>query len=106
MRAPAKACEGGGLDRCRRHTITYFGGEALETHGATPAHCGDGRSDQVNTNQIGHRRGQPVIDAAEPDDMPALRAIDAKLDGRREKLRNPHDETTLAWFAWIVARLG
>jgi len=52
------------------------------------------------------RTGQPVTDAADPDDMPALRAIGAKLEGRTEKLRNPHDETTLAWFAWIVARLG
>ena len=50
--------------------------------------------------------GQPVTDAADPSDMPALRAINVKLEGRTEKLRNPHDETTLAWFAWIVARLG
>ena len=50
--------------------------------------------------------GQTVTEAADPADMPALRAINAKLEGRTEKLRNPHDETTLAWFAWIVARLG
>jgi Transposase DDE domain len=50
--------------------------------------------------------GQPVTDAVDPTDMPALRAINAKREGNTEKLRNPHDETTLAWFAWIVARLG
>jgi hypothetical protein len=50
--------------------------------------------------------GQPVTDAVDPADMPALRAINTKRAGRTEKLRNPHDETTLAWFAWIVARLG
>jgi len=50
--------------------------------------------------------GQPVTDAADPADMPALRALNASLQGRTEKLRNPHDETSLAWFAWIVARLG
>lgn len=49
---------------------------------------------------------QPVTDAADPADMPALRAINARLQGRTEKLRNPHDERTLAWYAWIVARLG
>jgi hypothetical protein len=50
--------------------------------------------------------GQPVTDAADPDDMPALRALNASLEGRTEKLSNPHDEGLLAWFAWIVARLG
>ena len=49
---------------------------------------------------------QPVTDAAGPADMPALRALNASLEGRTEKLRNPHDEGLLAWFAWIVARLG
>ncbi len=52
------------------------------------------------------KTGQLVIDAVDPDDMPALRSINAKLEGNTEKLRNPHDETKLAWFAWIVARLG
>jgi Transposase DDE domain len=49
---------------------------------------------------------QPVTDAADPDDMPALRALNTSLEGRTEKLRNPHDEHLLAWYAWIVARLG
>jgi len=50
--------------------------------------------------------GQPLADAADPADMPALRALNASLEGRTEKLRNPHDESQLAWYAWIVARLG
>jgi Transposase DDE domain len=50
--------------------------------------------------------GQPVTDAADPADMPALRALNTSLEGRTEKLRNPHEETLLAWYAWIVARLG
>jgi hypothetical protein len=50
--------------------------------------------------------GQPLTDAADPPDMAALRALNARLEGRTEKLRNPHDESLLAWFAWIVARLG
>jgi hypothetical protein len=49
---------------------------------------------------------QPVTDAADPADMPALRALNASLEGRTEKLRNPHDENLLAWYSWIVARLG
>ena len=49
---------------------------------------------------------QPITDAADPADMPALRALNTSLEGRTEKLRNPHDESLLAWYAWIVARLG
>jgi len=50
--------------------------------------------------------GQLLTDAADPADLPALRALNVSLEGRTEKLRNPHDEGLLAWYAWIVARLG
>ena len=50
--------------------------------------------------------GQPLADASDPADGPALHAINRKLEGKTEKLKNPHDPACLAWFAWIVARLG
>ena len=50
--------------------------------------------------------GQKITDAVDPVDMEALRQLNATLEGRTEKLRNPHDPDLLAWFAWIVARLG
>jgi hypothetical protein len=50
--------------------------------------------------------GQRLTDAAEAADLPALRSLNASLQGRTEKLRNPHDPTSLAWLVWIVARLG
>jgi hypothetical protein len=50
--------------------------------------------------------GQPLADAADPADIAMLQAFNAKLEGRTAQLKNPHDPTTLAWFAWIVARLG
>jgi hypothetical protein len=50
--------------------------------------------------------GQPLTDAADPADLPALRACNAKLQGRTDKLKNPNAPATLAWFAWLVARLG
>jgi hypothetical protein len=50
--------------------------------------------------------GQTVTDVADPCDMVALRAICASLQGRTEKLKNPHDPNTLAWYHWIAARLG
>jgi len=49
---------------------------------------------------------QPVTDAVDAADMPALRCVSVSLEGRTEKLKNPHDPVTLAWFCWIVARLG
>jgi len=50
--------------------------------------------------------GQAITDAIDPADMPALRSLNASLEGRTDKLKNPHDNTALAWLAWIVARLG
>lgn len=49
---------------------------------------------------------QTITDAVDPADMPALHSLNASLQGRTDKLRNPHDASTLAWLAWIVARLG
>ena len=48
------------------------------------------------------KTAQPIVD---PADMPALRDLNASLEGRTAKLKNPYNETTLAWFAWVVARL-
>jgi hypothetical protein len=50
--------------------------------------------------------GQPITDAVDPADLPALQDLNVTLQGRTEKLKNPHDPRSLAWFAWIVARLG
>ncbi len=50
--------------------------------------------------------GQPTADALDPADLPALARLSRSLEGRTEKLRNPHDPANLAWLCWIVARLG
>ena len=50
--------------------------------------------------------GQKVTDAVDPTDMPALRNLNATLEGRTQALKNPFDSRSLAWFVWIVARLG
>ena len=50
--------------------------------------------------------GQPVTDAVAAADMAALRQLNVTLEGRTAKLKNPHDDTLLAGYAWIVARLG
>jgi len=50
--------------------------------------------------------GQMLTDAADVADIPALCAINRRLEGRTDKLKNPHDPSSMAWFSWIVARLG
>jgi hypothetical protein len=41
--------------------------------------------------------GQPISDAVDAPDMPALRELNANLEGRTAKLKNPHEENLLAW---------
>lgn len=50
--------------------------------------------------------GQALADVANPIEAPALQAISTSLEGRTEKLKNPYDPASLAWYAWIAARLG
>ena len=51
----------------------------------------------------GHRPLTDVFDAA---DQPAMAAICADLEGKTERQKNPHPPNSLAWAAWICARLG
>lgn len=49
---------------------------------------------------------QPLAHAFEADDIPVLRALSAKLEGKTEKQKNPHPPDRLAFAAWVIARLG
>jgi hypothetical protein len=49
---------------------------------------------------------QRLIDAFDPDDRPILEALSAKLAGKTERQRNPHPKGSLAFAAWVIARLG
>ena len=49
------------------------------------------------------RPATDVIDAAL---LPAARAIGPTLERRTERQKNPHPVSSLAWLAWIIARLG
>jgi hypothetical protein len=60
--------------------------------------------------QMAHDRdgqaGRPIEDAFDPDDQPALQALCAKLEGKTERQKNPHPPDSLAYAAWVCARLG
>lgn len=52
-----------------------------------------------NTDQL-------LSDAFDPQDQPILEAVSARLEGKTERQRNPHPKATLAFAAWVIARLG
>ena len=53
------------------------------------------------------QRSPPASIAFSDDEIDALQAIEAsKYAPRTERQRNPHPTRSLAWAAWIVARLG
>ena len=49
---------------------------------------------------------RPLLDAFEPEDIPLLEAFCAKLQGKTDRQRNPHPSGSLAYAAWVCARLG
>jgi hypothetical protein len=49
---------------------------------------------------------QPLSDAFEPQDQPLLETLSAKLEGKTDRQRNPHPKGSLAFAAWVIARLG
>lgn len=50
--------------------------------------------------------GRPLDDAIDPADRPALEAVCKTLEGKTEKQKNPHAQGSLAYAAWVFARLG
>jgi len=49
---------------------------------------------------------RPATDVIEADRTAAVAAVGAELEGRTARQQNPWPEGSLAWLAWIVARLG
>jgi len=49
---------------------------------------------------------QSLLEAFEPADQPILEAVSARLEGKTERQKNPHPKGSLAFAAWVIARLG
>lgn len=66
----------------------------------------------VTIQQMVHARDgapgplRPCTDAFEPEDIPLLEALCAKLEGKTQRQKNPHPKGSLAYAAWVCARLG
>jgi hypothetical protein len=49
---------------------------------------------------------RPLSDAFDPGDQPVLEDVSDGLEGKTQKQKNPHPKGTLAFAAWVFARLG
>jgi hypothetical protein len=49
---------------------------------------------------------RPCTDVLQPDDLPLLEALCRKLEGKTERQKNPHPKGSMAYVAWVCARLG
>jgi Transposase DDE domain len=52
------------------------------------------------------KAGRPLTDALDPADRPALERVCRSLEGKTDKQKNPNPEGSLAYAAWVMARLG
>ncbi len=50
--------------------------------------------------------GQSLGDAFDGADQPVLEALSAELEGKTARQKNPHAKASLAFAAWVIARLG
>jgi len=50
--------------------------------------------------------GRPLEDVFDPAEQPVIEAICTSLEGKTEKQKNPHPKGSLAYAAWVCARLG
>ena len=49
---------------------------------------------------------RPALDAFEPSDIPLLEAFCKQLQDKTERQKTPHPRGSLAYAAWVCARLG
>lgn len=49
---------------------------------------------------------RPATDVVAADQLPMLEALQLRLEGKTVKQKNPHATHSIAWLAWIIARLG
>jgi hypothetical protein len=52
------------------------------------------------------RDTQPASLAFTHDEIAVIAMLNARLQGKAERQKNPHPKNTLAWAAWVVAKLG
>ena len=49
---------------------------------------------------------EPASVVFSPTEIAALDALNARIEGKTEKQKNPHPRHGLSWASWIIARIG
>ncbi len=49
---------------------------------------------------------RPATDVLDEELLPLVARISQSLEGKTQRQKNPHPPESLAWLAWVVARLG
>jgi len=52
------------------------------------------------------RDHQPASLAFTQDEIDAIDALNTRIQGKIARQKNPHPKNTLAWAAWVIAKLG
>lgn len=64
----------------------------------------------ITVLQLVHERDgvgkRSLKDAFDPDERPVIETLSASLEGKTERQKNPHPKGSLAFAAWVFARLG
>jgi hypothetical protein len=50
--------------------------------------------------------GQTLLEVFDPADQSIIEAVSTKLEGKTERQKNAHPKGSLAFAAWVIARLG
>jgi hypothetical protein len=54
----------------------------------------------------GHDTTQPASRAFAPHEIKLIALLDQKMQGKTTRQKNPHPPNSLAWAAWVIAKLG
>lgn len=90
-----------GLNIEQSQTETYFALKNLTTFSLIAAV----QIMQLVQARDGHTL-QKIQEVFLPDEIKCLKALNQKLEGKTQKQKNPHPPDSLAFAAWVIARLG
>lgn len=61
---------------------------------------------QMNIAYAEPEGGQPIEEVFDDDEIKALEGMNAKLQGKTQKLQNHNDPKKTRWAAWVIGRIG